>query len=202
MDNAHGRDRKAQAGLLGYYWFLTFEQAPALHSLTEKCQRELDVTRFHPVHSDDLHLTLDRIARHAGNSAEQLELVESAARRACREQGPFTLTIEKLTSLRGAMGFVVSPAERIHSLRDALRTATRSIFSDAPVKDSRSEPHITIAYPLFDGLSAEAAALAMQSEATMEGVVVRVAEVAMVALERHAHSYSWNTAAQVPLTGE
>jgi 2'-5' RNA ligase len=112
------------------------------------------------------------------------------------------LTIEKLTSLRGAMGFVVSPAERIYSLRDALRTATRSIFSDAPVKDSRSEPHITIAYPLFDGLSAEAAALAMKSEATMEGVAVTVTEVAMVALEHQEHSYSWNTAAQIPLTGE
>ncbi|NKY28699.1 2'-5' RNA ligase family protein [Nocardia gamkensis] len=201
MDNAHGREPRGQLGLLGYYWFLTFEQSPALRVLTEQCQRPLDATRFRRVHSGGLHLTLDRIAHDGGTAPEQLQLVESAARRACRDEAPFTLTISELTNLGGAIGFAVSPAERVRLLRDTLRTATRSVLPDAPVKDSLSVPHITIAYPLFEGLSAESDAVAMESKATIEGVAMKVTEAVMVALERHEHSYSWTIAAEVPLTG-
>ncbi|MBF6465714.1 2'-5' RNA ligase family protein [Nocardia beijingensis] len=200
MDNTHGREHKSKLGFLGYYWLLTFEQASALHSLTEECQRALDVTRFHSVHPDGLHLTLDRIA-HRGEGVERLNLIESAARRACADLVPFALTIEKLTNLGGAIGFAVSPAAPIRSLRDVLRTATQSVLPDAPVKDSQSDPHITIAYPLREGLSADAAAVAMRSEAAIEGVTMTVTEAVMVALERHEHSYSWSTEAQIRLAG-
>ncbi|WP_174188488.1 2'-5' RNA ligase family protein [Nocardia barduliensis] len=196
------QEHERRSGQLGYYWFLTFEQASELHSLIEDCQQAMDVHFFDPVQPNGLHVTLDRIAYDGDIALEHLESIAMAAGRACRDEAPFTLTIGRLTNLRGAIGFPVSPVERLRTLRGTLRTATQSVFPDAPVKEPRSEPHLTIAYPLFEGLSAEAAAIATKTEAKTDGVAVTVTEAAMVGLKRHAHSYSWNVMARIPLTGE
>lgn len=200
MDSSHVQEQERRVGLLGHYWFLTFENAPELRSLAERCQQALDADSFYPVHPDGLHLTLDRIVYDGQSSPEQLESVERAARSAGRYQKPFTVTVERLADLRGALGFAVVPAEPVRALRDTLRMATRAVFPDAPVKDSLSEPHITIAYPLGGDLSAEAAAIAARTNPTIERVAVAVTEAVMVALERHDHSYSWKITARIPLT--
>ncbi|MEU1998848.1 2'-5' RNA ligase family protein [Nocardia gamkensis] len=193
---------EGDTGSLGHYWFLTFEHSPELHALTKSCQQMIDTAYFDLPPVDGLHLTLDRIARDGACTPEQLALIATAARRTCQNLAPFTLTMERVTNLRGAIGFVASPEECVHALRDALRTATLSIFPNAPVKDSASAPHVTIAYPMFAGLATKAAATADRIDWAVEGVVLSVAEAVMVALERQEHSYAWDVVARVLLDDE
>ncbi|MBF6080079.1 2'-5' RNA ligase family protein [Nocardia cyriacigeorgica] len=196
------RLREGQDGPLGHYWFLTFEHATDLHIATTECQRTLDSSRFAATPTDGLHLTLDRISRNGGSTAQQRGRIATAAEIACARQKPFVLTFERLVNIRAAIGFLVSPDERIHELRDALRTATTSVLPDAPVKDSSAAPHVTIAYPIYEGLTAEAIAAVDANASSARRVKASIAEVAMVALERRGHGYRWETIARIPLTGE
>lgn len=197
MDNL--QPREGRIGPHGYYWFLTFEHAPELHASAKDCQQTIDSRLFDLTPVDRLHLTLDRIAHDGTSTPEQRAAIAEAAQRECENQGPFVLTIEQLTNLRGAIGFTLSPAERLNDLRNTLRTATLSAFPDAPVKDSSSEPHVTIAYPMYEGLAAAAAAAAAGIDAALDGVAVTVSEVTMVALERCGHGYWWDTVARISL---
>ncbi|CCF63547.1 2'-5' RNA ligase family protein [Nocardia cyriacigeorgica] len=194
--------REGQDGPLGHYWFLTFEHATDLHIATTECQRTLDSSRFAATPTDGLHLTLDRISRNGSSTAQQRRRIATAAEIACARQKPFVLTFERLVNIRAAIGFLVSPDERIHELRDALRTATTSVLPDAPVKDSSAAPHVTIAYPIYEGLTAEAIAAVDANASSARRVKASIAEVAMVALERRGHGYRWETIARIPLTGE
>ncbi|NEW39282.1 hypothetical protein GV792_06950 [Nocardia cyriacigeorgica] len=195
------RLRDGQDGPLGHYWFLTFEHARSLHTATTHCQTTLDGKHFAATPIEGLHLTLDRIARDGGTSVAQRARIVAAAERACADQGPFTLTIERLVNIRAAIGFIVAPTNRVGELRDGLRAATMSVLPDAPVKDSATAPHVTIAYPIYEGLNAEAVAAVAAIDPDVDRVNVTVSEVEMVALERRGHGYRWETIARIPLTG-
>jgi 2'-5' RNA ligase len=198
MSNADDKRRDRSVGPLGYYWFITFEHAPDLHALTKECQQAIDTTYFYPVPSDGLHLTLDRIAYDGESGLEQLDSIVTAARRAFQDQNPFTLTIEQPGNLRGAIGFEVSPAERVRNLRDALRSATLSVLPEAPVKESIFVPHVTIAYPASEWLSSMPIDLVEINTANRRADVP-VMEVAMVLLERREFCYSWDVYARISL---
>ncbi|WP_067647026.1 2'-5' RNA ligase family protein [Nocardia harenae] len=201
-DDAHLHLREGHTGPLGHYWFLTFGDAPELHALTKTCQQAIDPAFFDATPADELHLTLDRIAHDGASTPEQRASIAEAARRVCGDQGPITLTFDQMTNLRGAVGFAVSPAESVRSLRDTLRAATLSVFPDARVKDSSSPPHVTIAYPIFEDLQARAAATAETMNTTIDGVDVVVSEVMMVALEQRGRLYSWRVIRRVPLVAD
>jgi hypothetical protein len=201
MDSPHIHERERHVGLLGYYWFLTFEQAPEFHSLTKECQQAIGSTYFAPTPVDGLHLTLDRIAYYGESTPAQRDLITTAALHTCQELSPFSMTMERLGNLGGAIGFNVMPTEHVHNLRDTLRAATLSIVPDAPVKTAASDPHVTIAYPVLDGRSTMAAATADTINATIRGVDVTVTEAAMVLLERREHSYEWDVVTRIPLAG-
>ncbi|MGW4094194.1 2'-5' RNA ligase family protein [Nocardia sp. NPDC004750] len=199
MDSSRLEPIEGRTGPLGHYWFLTFEHAPDLHALTKSCQQIIDTAYFELTPVDGLHLTLDRIAHDGSSKPEQLEWIATAARHACHDLAPFTLTMERVMNLRGAIGFVASPEERVRALRDALRAATLSILPDAPVKDSASMPHVTIAYPMFEGLAARAAATAARIDWAVGGIDVVVSEVMMAALEQRGNLYRWQVVTRVPL---
>ncbi|WP_280442372.1 2'-5' RNA ligase family protein [Nocardia brasiliensis] len=201
MDNAPLRRLDRRTGPLGYYWFLTFEHAPELHALTKTCQQSIDSDYFDLTSPERLHLTLDRIAYDGSISREHLEQITAEARSACQNQPPLVLTMGELTNLRGAVGFIASPTEAVHALRDKLRAATRSVHPDAPTKDSASKPHVTVAYPGFEDLSDRAAATAQTATATIDKVEVEIIEAVMVALERRPHAYEWDVISRIPLGG-
>ncbi|TLF77621.1 2'-5' RNA ligase family protein [Nocardia cyriacigeorgica] len=195
------RPREGQQGPLGHYWFLTFEHAPALHIATAECQRGLDPNHFAATPLMGLHLTLDRIARAGGSTPEQLARIAAAAEHACAQQKPFVLTFERLVNIRAAIGFLVTPDERVRELRAALHTATTSELPQARVKNTPTAPHVTVAYPIYEGLTAEAVAAVDANEQRTRHIEVTVSDVAMVALERRGHGYQWETTARIPLTG-
>jgi len=189
-------------GPLGYYWFLTFEESPQLHSLVKKCQALIDFPYYDLTPPESLHLTLDRIAYNEKITRDKLGSIEAAARHACRSIAPFDITVDRLSCVRSAIALNVSSAQLVRDLRGTLRSATLSVEPNAQIQGSESNPHITISYSNSDGIAAtEADAAVAEMNATLRAVNVTVAEAAMVLLERRQHSYSWEVISRIPLAG-
>lgn len=192
--------RSIDNGPLGYYWFLTFEHAPQLHALTKECQQAIDPAYFAATPANGLHLTLDRISRPYTTTAEVRTAIAVAARHACRNLSPFRLPITQLTNIRGAIGFAISPATSILELRDTLRRATLSVLPQAALKETSSDPHITIAYPIFEDLSDLAGTTAATAaRAIHHAAEVEVTDAVLVSLELRAKTYTWTVVEQVAL---
>jgi hypothetical protein len=189
-------------GPRGYYWFLTFEKSSDLHSLTKECQAPIDFPYYDLAPLESLHLTIDRIAYDEESIRNKIGSIEASAINSCRDMPAFDITIDHLSGVHGAIAFDVSPAERVGNLRNTLRSATLSIYPDAPVKVSESNPHITIAYANSDGISAMDAATAVdRMNAAIRRLDVTVTEAVMVLLEQHQRSYSWQVISRIPLDG-
>jgi len=193
------RPRPLENGPLGYYWFLTFDHASELHSRTEECQQAIDPAYFKTTPIDGLHLTLDRISRPYTCTFEQRAAIAVAAQNACRNLRPFSFSVDRSTNIGGAIGFVISPAAPVTELRDALRAATTSVLPQASLEESVSDPHVTIADPVFEGLEEMAAAAAATAGSTLHGFDVVTTEAALVSLELRDNSYTWDVIERVEL---
>jgi 2'-5' RNA ligase len=190
-------------GPRAYYWYLTFEDSPELHSLSRECQERIAFPYYDLTPARDLHLTLDRIAFADDITTDQLGAIEDAAIRACREMPPFDITIGSLGGTRGAIGFTVSPAQPIRDLRDTFRAAALSAYPDAPIRHSGFHPHLTIAYANSDGVpAAEVVATVEKLNAKARAdVTVAVDKGVLILLERRPRSYVWRTVSRIPLAG-
>jgi 2'-5' RNA ligase len=185
-----------------FYWYLTFGDSRELRSAARKCQDALGFPYYDLPRPRDLHLTIDRIAFEDGISAAQLSRVQTAAGRACQTISPFRITLSSLGGTPGAIGFDVSPAQPVLSLRDALRAATLDAFPEAPVKRTGFQAHITIAYANSGGVPADDAIAAVEKvNAEIIPVSATVDEVALVLLERRERSYAWQVISRIPLAG-
>lgn len=184
-----------------YYWYLTFETCLNLQSLGRQCQDAIDFPYYDLTPLRDLHLTLDSVAFAADITADVLGNIEAAALHAFQQMSTFDITIGPLGGTPGAIGFTVSPAERIASLRDTLRAATLMVYPDAPVRRSEFHPHVAIAYANSDNVpAADVIAAVEKLNATARGnVTVTVRDAALVLLERQPRSYAWQTVSRVPL---
>jgi 2'-5' RNA ligase len=189
------------AGPCAYYWYLTFGNSPALHSLVGECQEAIAFPYYDLTPLPDLHLTLDRIAFDGAITPDQLAAIEAAAADACRTVAPFAVTVGALGGTRGAIGFTASPAQPVRDLRDALRAATLSVCPQAPVRRSEFHPHVAIAYANSDGIPAAEAIAAVEKLHATARAEVTVTDAALVLLERRQRAYAWHPVARIPLAG-
>jgi len=180
-----------------YYWYLTFERSPQLHSLAAECQRDIAFPYYDLMPLRDLHLTLGRIASADDITPGQLDSIEAAAIKAGRKISPFNVTIGALGGTPGALGFTAFPVKPIRELRDTFRAAILISHPDAPAKDSAFHPHVTIAYANSDVLAAEARAAVGKLNSLCVDVTIN--EVALVMLKRHQRSYKWWAVSRIPL---
>jgi 2'-5' RNA ligase len=188
-------------GPRSYYWYLTFENYPELHSLAEECQREISFPYYDLTPSRELHLTLDRIAFEGDIEPNRLADIEASAVRACAEMPPFEITIGSLGGTRGAIGFSAYPVDPIRELRDTLRAATLSFYPSAPVRDSEFHPHVAIAYANADNIPAAEVIAAVEKLNPAACVSVTVTHGTLVLLERRPRSYAWQAFSRIPLSG-
>lgn len=188
-------------GPRAYYWYLTFEDCPELHSVARECQKAIAFPYYDVVPLADLHLTLERIAFDNEIGLDQLRAIEAAAICACHEIPPFDITIGSLGGTRGAVGFTAAPAQPIRDLCGTLSEATLSAYPHAPVRDSELHPHVTIAYANSDGVPAAEAVAAVEKMNSTARVDVTIEYAALVLLERRQCSYAWQAIAQIPLDG-
>lgn len=189
-------------GPRAYYWYLTFENSPELHSLVRECQEAIAFPYYDLMPSRDLHLTLDRIAFDDDITLDQLGTIEAAAIHACREIPPFDLTIGSLGGTPGAIGFAASPGQPIRDLRDTFREATLSVYPDAPVRRSEFHPHVAIAYANSDDVPAAEAIAAVEKLNAIARVNVTIEEGVLVLLERRQRSYAWQAISRIPVAGQ
>lgn len=197
---SHLRNHWARTGpRVGYYWYITFDEASEVLRLVRQCQERLAFPYYDLLPLSTVHLTLDRIAYHPGPTAGQLEAIASAAREQCRSMMPFTITVAFLTGTGGAVGLNVFPPEPVDELRRALRAATLSVMPNASVTKRAFQPHVTVAYANTDGVPATTAHEVAEQSAKLPPATARVDGAAMVRLERRARSYQWDTLTMVPL---
>jgi 2'-5' RNA ligase len=186
-----------------YFWYLTFEDCPDLHSLARQCQDAISFPYYDRTPPRDLHLTLDRIAFDDDASAEVIPDITASAIRACQQVRAFDISVGPLSGTPGAIGFSASPGEQLRRLRDILRAATLSVYSEAPVRCGDFHAHITIAYANSDGVPAAnvVAAVDKLNATAQSDVRVKVTHAALVLLERLPRSYAWDVLSRIPLAG-
>lgn len=185
-----------------YYWYLTFENYPELHSLAKECQREIAFPYYDMTPPRELHLTLDRIALERDIKQDQLAEIEHAAARACSEMLPFGITLGSLGGTRGAIGFSAYPELPIRELRDTLRAATLSSYPNALARNSEFHPHVAIAYANSDNIQAAEVIAAVAKLNATASVTVTVTHGTLVLLERRPRSYAWQAFSRIPLSGD
>jgi 2'-5' RNA ligase len=185
-----------------YYWYFTFASVGEVCALAARCQQGLAFPYYDLVPPQGLHMTLDRIAPEGGITGVQLNAVAAAARLACQTVSPFRITLGKLSGTRGAVGFTVTPAERVQKLVAALRAATLSVCPDASVTSHEVQPHVTIAYGNTDNVPAVDAIAAVEKlNASAPTAKVVIEEAELVLLERRERSYVWERVSRIPLAG-
>ena len=184
-----------------YYWYLTFENYPELHSLARECQQAISFPYYDLTSPRELHLTLDPIAPDRDITPEQVGAIETAAIRACGEISPFDVTIGYLGGNQGAIGFAVHPARPVRELRDTLRAATLSTYPNAHVRDSAFHPHVAIAYANSDDVPATETIAAVEKLYFTAQVSVTITHATLVLLERRPRSYAWQAVSRIPLAG-
>lgn len=188
-------------GPRAYYWYLTFENYPELHSIAKECQQEIAFPYYDMTPPRELHLTLDRIALERDIEPDQLAEIEHAAARACSEIPPFEITLGYLGGTRGAIGFSAYPEQPIRELRDTLRAVTLSSRPNAPAGDSEFHPHVTIAYANSDNIQAAEVIAAVEKLNATASATVTVTHGTLVLLERRPRSYAWQAFSRIPLSG-
>lgn len=183
-----------------YFWYLTFEKCPDLHSRARQCQEAISFPYYDLTPPRDLHLTLDRIAFDDIPTGILADITASAVR-ACHQMPAFDITVGPLGGTPGAIGFSVSPGERLKSLRDILRAATLSVYPEAPVRCDELHAHIAIAYANSDDVPAADAVAAVENiNATARTEVrVKVTNATLVLLEQRPRSYAWEALWRIPL---
>jgi 2'-5' RNA ligase len=184
-----------------YYWYLTFENYPGLHSLAKECQRAISFPYYDLTPTRDLHLTLGQIAPDRDITPEQLGIIEYAAMRACKAIPPFDVTIGSLGGTQGAIGFTAYPARPIRELRDTLHAATLSAYPNAHVSRPEFHPHVAIAYANSDNVPATEVIAAVEKLNSTAHVSVTITHGTLVMLERRPCSYVWQAVSRVPLAG-
>jgi 2'-5' RNA ligase len=184
-----------------YFWYLTFEDCPDLHSLARQCQDAISFPYYDLTPPRDLHLTLDRIAFDDDVSADVLPDITASAIRACQQMPTFDISVGPLSGTPGAIGFSASPAEQLKSLRDILRAATLSVYPEAPLRCDDFHAHIAIAYANSDDVSAADAVAAVDkiNATARSDVRVKITHATLVVLERRPRSYAWDVLSRVPL---
>lgn len=189
------------AGRPAYYWYLTFDDFAGLHDLAVRAQAAISSPYYDLTPSSDLHLTLDRIGFQDEVSGSDLNRIEAAASRACREIAPFDITIGALGGTPGAIGFTAYPDRPIRDLREELRVATFSAFPSAQVKGTFFHAHVAIAYCNSSDIPAANTVAAVERIRAAASIAATITEVALVSLRRQPQSYEWATVLRIPLTG-
>jgi len=186
-----------------YFWYVTLEDCPDLHSLAMQCQKAVSFPYYDLTPLRDLHLTLDRIAFDDDVSAAVLPDIATSAIRACRQMPTFDISVGPLSGTPGAIGFSASSGGHLSSLRNILRAATLSVYPGAPVRCDKFHAHIAIAYANSDGVSAAnvVAAVDKLNATARSDVRVKVTHATLVVLEKLPRSYAWDVLSRIPLAG-
>lgn len=187
-------------GVVGYYWFLTFEDSAPLRSAVRECQSRLTFPQYDPAPLESLHLTVGRIGKSGEVSPGRLHAIQAGARRGLGEMTPFELTIGALRRVPAALIFDVTPAGDIDELRVKLEAGTTGVASESDGPPLRHPPHVTVAYGNSDGIASpevDEAVVAVNHRLRM--VRVEVSAVSMVLLHRRRAMYSWDLIERIPL---
>jgi 2'-5' RNA ligase len=194
LTNHWKRDRPPH----GHYWYITFENSPALRHLAAQCQDALAFPFYDPVPPGGLHMTLGRIDHDATITSERLHAIEAAATRACAEIAPFTISIGGISGTTGAIGLSAWPKAPIQHLRELLQQTTTGERSTDTGDGFHA--HVALGYCNADNVDPTHVRAAID-RLDVKTMRVPITTVALVALKRHPHSYEWEPLSRVSIGG-
>ncbi len=187
-------------GVVGYYWFLTFEDSAPLRNAVRECQSRLAFPQYDPAPLESLHLTVGRIGKSGEVSPGRLHAIQAGVRRGLCEMDPFELTIGALRRVPAALIFDATPVGNVDELRRKLRAGAIGALSESDAPPQQHPPHVTVAYGNSDGIAPPELDEAVATvDRSLRTVRVEVSEVSMVLLYRRRAMYSWDLIERIPL---
>ncbi|MFE9786523.1 2'-5' RNA ligase family protein [Nocardia salmonicida] len=188
-------------GRMGYYWYLTFDDADLIERAAE-CQQALAIGGVDPVPLDALHITMMGIGSTDDVAEGQIDGLISVAREHLSDVKPFDLAVGPLSGSRSAIRFSVAPWDPLLELHQLLSTCTEEVLRSvaSPSSPARFRPHLGIAYNNIDRSAVEVIDAVAELRG-VERVTVRVNQVEMVVLRREDSTYRWDTRAVLALGG-
>ncbi|MEU1520860.1 2'-5' RNA ligase family protein [Nocardia rhamnosiphila] len=131
-------------------WHLLTSRYPQVRDAATEAQRALSsFPGLHMTPTEWLHITALMAGPTEAITREQMSAMVSAARARLREVPPIPVFIEKVRYHAEAISLGVQPAKALVPIREAVRSATRTVIGPAVATDRHPSswiPHVTVAY--------------------------------------------------------
>ena len=187
-------------GRRGYYWFVTFPDAPRVQAYAAAARGRLaGLPGMDLVPGRWLHMTTQAVGFTDEVSDADLAAIAAAAKGRLARVAPPTVSIGPARVETEGIVCDVTPTASLAPLRDAARDAIGDVWGPARVPErGQWWPHVSLGY-------ASAAGPAAPFEAALAGFTAvaehTVPAVQLVSLGRDHQRWEWEVCATVPLGG-
>ncbi|MEE1820829.1 2'-5' RNA ligase family protein [Streptomyces sp. BE20] len=181
-----------------YTWHITFAASTDVHRLAADYRQALaDVPGLDLVPDQWLHLTMQGLGFTDEVSETDARAIADAAIRRLAKLPAFDLVLGPAITTPEALLLTARPAEPVHAVRLALRSAITDVWPTAPEPADGFRPHVSVAYSNTAGPARPASdALA---GVTSHPVTARITAAELIVLGRDRHMYEWDTYAHASL---
>jgi len=187
-----------------FWWYLTFDDHPALQAAIPRIQRALELSEaVDLVPPEWLHLTLQEVGFVDAVPQAHVGAVCEAARH-LSGLGPLELSLGPLETMHSAVVLEAGPADDLSRLRTELHRATTAVMGPSvPAHPTGGEfrPHVTLGYLNRDCEAREV--LPDEARSLVEPIPrVPVRHVTLVAVSRSVGGYRWEPQGKVALVSD
>lgn len=181
------------------YWYLTFQDQPALRSLVDEVADDLRrVPSIDVVPPAWLHLTLLEVGFAEQVSPQAIDDL-LAATRAALEPRPLAVELGPLTTMTDAVVLTVRPTPQVMALRSALDRSLQACLGPGPEAEE-FWPHVSLAYTNRDCRREDV--MRPLADVADRTTTVAVPHLTLAAVTRERDHYRWSAVAELPLGGE
>jgi 2'-5' RNA ligase len=181
-----------------YTWHLTFAGQQDLYDLSATVQHAIEAPYLTPVPDPWLHLTMQGLGFADEVDPNELNAIVRAAHTECASVPPFDITLGPVDPDSQGIGLLIQPWQPVIDVRDAIRRAIGTVWTDVPESPNDFRPHVTLAYsaddaptqPLIDQLT---------PLRSIPPAPAHIDTVELIRLGRDEHLYKWDIVATVPL---
>jgi 2'-5' RNA ligase len=182
-----------------WYWYVTFRDGQLADALGEATLASVRADWLDAVPLEWCHVTFSDVGFTDELGPGDAARVTEAVSEALAGQPPLRLTLGPVQALRSAVALGVQPAERLRSLRAAVRQATSRALRGrhADVHRHPFRPHLSLGY-VNRPVEPETAREFLEGLPEVGGRV-DVDALTLVAVTRRQHCYRWDVEATVLL---
>lgn len=187
-------------GRILYQWHLAFHDQPRVTELATMAQARLaGQPGLDMVVPHLLHLTTLIVGFADEISQSTVDKMVSEARQRLTTVAPIPVTMGRIGYHSQAVALVVEPLRALDPILDAVRDATAAAGCAGHTDTDPWIPHVSVAYSNSDGPFAPIIDALGHS---LPKIQVNIKSVSLVSQTQVGHSWQWQPAAEVVLTGD